>query len=56
MSRAERLAKQQARAGQQAAEYLKQRQALAPKPIAVYVRSALMYWRYVYPKQEQEQA
>jgi hypothetical protein len=56
MSRAERLAKQQARAGQQAAEFLKERQSLAPKPMAVYVRSALMYWHYVYPKQEQEQA
>jgi hypothetical protein len=56
MSRAERLAKQQARAGGDAAEYLKQRQRLAPKPMAVYVRSALMHWRYVYPKQEQEKA
>lgn len=40
MSKAERLARQQAQAGQQAAEFLRQRQALAPRRIPVAVFNA----------------
>lgn len=41
MGQAERHARQRDAAGQQAAELLRQRQALAPKPMAVYVAMAL---------------
>lgn len=47
MSQAERRPRQQAAAAQQAAEYLRQRQALAPKRIAVLVASCFPFlpWR-----------
>lgn len=44
MSQAERRARQQEQAGQQAAALLRQRQALAPKPIAVLVAAAYGYF------------
>lgn len=44
MSQLERHAKQQALAAEEAAAYLRQRQALAPKPIAVLVVAAFGYF------------
>ena len=41
MSQADRHARQQEQLAQQAAAMLRQRQALAPKPLAVYVAMAL---------------
>lgn len=41
MSQAERHAKQAQQAAQRAAEEMRMRKALAPKPVAVYVRMAL---------------
>lgn len=41
MSQAERHAKQAQQAAQRAAEQMQLRRALAPKPLAVYVRMAL---------------
>lgn len=41
MSQALRRAKQAERQGKQIAQAMQQRQALAPKPMAVYVRMAL---------------
>lgn len=49
MTQAERKAKQAEAAGQHAAEYMRQQQALRPKPLAVYVAAAFGYmlptWR-----------
>lgn len=56
MSKADRMAKADAKQKAEYEEWERQRALLAPKPMAVCVRHALAYWRQVYPKQEQEQA
>lgn len=49
MSKAERLAVQHAKAAEEAAEYLRHRQLLAPRPLAVHIAAMFGYhlplWR-----------
>lgn len=52
MSKAERTAKADAKQKVEYEEWERQRALLAPKPIAVYVRHALSFWRRFYPTTE----